>query len=626
VTVWGAAAVSEAEFRIEGLDGAVTSLAVGSMAPAAGAGADGDLLVFVGAENGGVAALRSAPDGGGGATAAGPASAAWSVTRGRGLHDADVRAVVALGDGVWASAGLDGRVCVWSTPTFLGGAFVDRVLPAAAPAGAPVAVVVRGGGGAPDGAVLVRAAGCLQLWTLPPPLGEGGGGGGGGAGGAAAAAAVDPTLVLEVVARGMGGVVGAAAAADDLSALAAAGAAGAAVYCLERVGGDAAAPLVVGGAPAFVVVPAVLDAAATAAAAGARRLAFVGGGRAGLVAIAADGLAVHLLLAVGGDGGDGGGDKDDSGDRAPPAYRLAGSWSIDEAVAARGDDASAPTVHPGRETAFTTLAVGACAAGPLVALADTGGGVALLCVTSPLAATGADGGPRRGRRPAATLTAVRVAGGVTPVSAAAIDAAGGRLAAVTTGRRVRVFAVVGGRLGGETAWSAAYAEANPLRRAGGSAKSAAPPPPFAAAWLDGPATAGGGGGPRLRGGGGGGGGGGDGGGGDTLVVGSHDRAVALIMGPAPPPGTPSVGTNKGAVRAVRDRAVGVVLRSAAGVGATGRARRARAWDVPGGEVVALGTYANVLSVGVLAGGGDVAVVERPTKSLVEYLPAVLPRR
>lgn len=601
VVVWGAAAVAEAEFRVEGLVGAVTSLAAGELPPPDGA-ARGDMMVFVGAENGAVGALRAELPTPKATGAAARAVTTWSAFRGRRSHDADVRAVASLGGGVWASTGLDAGVVVWSGWDWLREARPVKVLPSPAPAVAPVTTVVPAGPWGSERALLVRAAANLQLWTFPsPPVGRPTG------------PEADPVLLLEVVVRGVGGAVLAAAAAPQLTALAAAGVTGGAVYWLERVAeegvghGGNSGPLLVDEQPTFVVVPAALDAAANAAVAGARRLEFVGGARTALAAISADGRVVHLLVAaaaaVGGKGGGGVGEA--------PAYQLAGSWSVEEAaaVAAGASFLDAPTAAPlpSGEVGFVTMAVGgpppggrdASPAGPVVAVADTHGRVALLSLAAPLSPRPPVGGPSG--RPAATFTCVRPSSAAQPVTALAFDGPNERLAAITAARRVHVYDVTAQGLV-ETPWSAAYSAALPLRRVVPESRWPVTSP-FAAVWPGGRAGAG------------------------TILVFATDFAAALVMGADPPPYTLPLTVGAGVVDVVppaEHRASRMAVRS---TGAKVWVRREMClWAVPGGQVMVLGPFANVLGAGTMGPGGEVAVVERPTATLTQYLPQVLPKR
>ncbi|KAK1858547.1 hypothetical protein I4F81_001148 [Pyropia yezoensis] len=593
VMVWGAAAVAEAEFRIEGLVGAVTSLAVGELSPPDGA-LRGDVMVFVGAENGAVGALRAELlTDGAESSAAAAASPTWSAFRGRRSHQADVRAVVAVGGGVWASTGLDAGVVVWSGWDWLREARPVRVLPSSAPALPPVTTIVPAGPGGSEGALLVRAAANLQLWTLPSSEVA-----------CASGPGSDPVLLLEVVVRGVGGAVLAAAAAPQLTALAAVGVSGGAVYWLERVSGGSGyvGPLLVDEQPTFVVVPAALDAAASAAVAGARRLEFLGGGRSALVAIAADGRAVHLIVADAVLSADGGSSTGEA-----PAYRLAGSWSVDEPAAATKlygalDAAPMPTGDVG----FVTLATGKRAAAkkrkravPMVAVADTHGRVALLCLNAPLSARTLGAGTLD--RPGATFTSVHPSTSALPVTALSFDGPCQRLAVVTAAHRVFVYDVSPEGLV-ETPWSVAFSAAMPLRRVVPESWRAALPP-FAVVW------------PGER------------AGADTLLVSTYDFTAVLAMGANPEPFTAPLALGDGLVELMQptDRNANRIVERSAGV-KTGVRKPVRMWRVPGGHVLVLGPFQNVLGVGVLGPDGEVAVVERPSATLTHYLPEVLPKR
>ncbi|GAB0492775.1 hypothetical protein MMPV_004044 [Pyropia vietnamensis] len=590
VIVWGDTAVAEAEFRIEGLVGAVTSMAAGELAPLDGS-TGGDVMVFVGAENGSVGALRAklptdAADGS-------PASAAtltWSAFRGRRSHMADVRAVVAVGGGVWASTGLDSRVVVWSGWDWLREARPFRLLPSAGPAMAPVTTVVPAGSEGSEGGLLVRVGAILQLWTLPPP--------------STAETSGNPLLLLEVVVRGVGGAVLAAAAAPQLTALAAVGVSGGAVYWLKRVSSGSTGPLVVDEQPTFVVIPVALDAAASAAVAGARRLEFLCHGRVGLMAISADGRTLHLLMADDVPAFKGSGTTGEA-----PIYRLAGSWSVDEPTAAtKLEGARDISPLPTGEVGFVTMAVSEQPvtkkqAGGLrmamVAVADTHGRVALLCLDRFLSAP--PPGVDTPARPAATFTYVQASTLAHPVTAMAFDGPCQRLAVVTAAHQVHVYRVSPAGLV-ETPWSVVFSAAMPLQRV--RTESQWPrPPPFAVVW------------PGVR------------AGADTLIVSSINFTAVLAMGADPPPSTKPMASDAGLVEPMRlteHNIHSVVVRST-GV-RVGMHKPVDVWRVPGGHVLMLSALRNVLGVGVLREGGEVAIVERPSSTLSQYLPEVLPKR
>lgn len=295
------------------------------------------------------------------------------------------------------------------------------------------------------------------------------------------------------------------------------------------------------------------------------------------------------------------------GSREAPSYRLAGSWSIDEAAAAtEADGPRDATPSPAADVGFVTMAIGEQApsegrsqATPMVAAADTDGRVALLCLDAPLLPQPAGAEPRG--RPRATFTYVHPSTSAHPVTALAFDGSGQRLAVATAAHRVHVYNVTPGDLT-ETPWSVAFSAAMPLQRVVPERRSLAMPP-FAIVWPGGGAGA------------------------NTLLVSAHDFTAVLAMDADPQPPLPPLALGAGPVKPLRPTkyaAHRVVVRAADVK--TGVPKDARVWRVPGGHVLVLGPFSNVLGVGALGPGGEVAVVERPSSTLTEYLPAVLPKR